>query len=460
MTLRPYQENLSLSIRKLLAKHKRVILQSDTGTGKTLLSTDLVDRACDKDFTTVFLADRDKLLEQTVTHFNRADISCQLITKETKTILKSKVYVGMVESFYRRYVKGWFKDCGIKLFILDEAHIGNYYKLLELIPEDVFVIALTATPVASSKNHPLSKYYKGITCGPYTSWFIENKYLVPSIDIGSDKILNLSVVAGEFSAESQMQQFKENDLDAKMFELWKKHASNLQTIVYNVNIEHNDQIYEMFRSAGYDVGKISSKDSKEDRDYAIQAYESGRYQILCNVGILTKGYDSPATRCIVGNFSTTSLSKWRQVVGRGGRPFPGKDNFITIDMGNNIPLHGSFNDNIDWEGVFLDDKRDKNFKIKKNYKLCPVCYAYVTNVHIGVCGVCLAPFKIKDLLLIEEVMPPEIADKTPEEMSLKELYIYAKFKGYKSGWAWITHLANIGRKQRQQKYDNIKNTGY
>ena len=425
-------------------------------SGKTAIATHLVDRASIKDLTTVFLCDRQELIEQTVKHFHKVGISCQLITKDTKQIVKSKVYVGMIESFYRRYVKKWFDSVKIDLFILDEAHIGNYYKLLDMVPQETRVIALTATPVASSKNHQMSKYYDNIACGPTTDWLIEGGFLVPSLDIGSEKILNLSQIGGEFSSESQMKEFQENDLDEKMFALWKQHASDRQTIVYNINIAHNNKVYEMFHRYGYDVGKISSDDDVDDRKEVIQQYQSGRFQILCNVGILTKGYDSPETSCIVANFSTASLSKWRQVVGRGGRPFPDKRNFITIDMGNNIPLHGSFNDVIDWAGVFWNDSRDKNFKIKKKIKLCPLCYAYITNIHIEACPVCQSKISIRNLIDMEEMMPPEIADKKPEDMTLKELYAYAKFKQYKKGWAWNMNLANIARRQQEQRMKRIQ----
>lgn len=455
MILRSYQQELSKDIRRMLKDHKRSILQLSTGGGKTCISTHIVDRACLKDFTTVFLCDREKLIEQTVKHFHQIGISCQLITKETKTILKSKVYVGMVESFYRRYSKGWFKDIPINLFILDEAHIGNYNKLLEIIPEETMVIGLTATPVASSKNYQMSKFYGNIVCGPSTEWLIQNGFLVPSIDIGSETILQLSQLAGEFSTESQIKEFTEHELNEKMFELWKKHAIDRQTIVYNINIEHNDNVFQMFEDAGYDVGRITSDHSKEDKEETMRLYESGRYQILCNVGILAKGYDSPETGCIVANFSTASLSKWMQAVGRGGRPFPGKRNFITIDMGNNIPLHGSFNDVIDWAGVFWDDRRDKNFKIKKKLKLCPLCYGYITNIHIEACPVCDSKIAIKNLIDMQDVMPPEIEGKEPRDMTLKELYVYAKYKGYKSGYAWNQNLANIARRQQEQRFTRL-----
>lgn len=449
MKLREYQQALSLDARRALARNNSIILQLTTGGGKTRIATDFVERASGRGVTTAFLADREEILEQTVKHFTALGIECQVITAKTKVIYKSKVYVGMVESFFRRFSKGLFNGIDIGLFIFDEAHVGNYYKLIKELKNDPWIIGLTATPVASSKNNPLKNYYKDIVCGPSTRWLIDNGFLVPSIDIGSDKLLDLKTLAGEFSSESQMSEFKLNNVNDKMFMLWKKHASSRQTIVYNINIDHNNEVFEMFDSMGYDVAAVSSETPEDERKEKLKLYEKGDIQILCNVGILTKGYDSPETSCIVANFSTQSLSKWYQVTGRGGRPCEGKNNFITIDMGNNLLLHGSYNDSIDWSKIFEDETRDRNFKIKLNPKLCNVCYAYLFNIHVPECHVCGNKINVKELIKLERLIPDEIKDKSPDDMTLNELQMYAKYKGYKAGYAWTLHMKNIARRKKK-----------
>lgn len=450
MQLRKYQEELSYLTRKALGENNRVIMQGVTGMGKSRIFTDFVERTCAKRLTTVVLADRKEILEQILGYFNKFNITCQLVTSETKTIFKSQVYLCMVESFYRRYSKGWFDGIKIDLLIADEAHTANYNKVIDALPKETMVIGPTATPVASSKNHPLNKYYKSIVCGPSVQWLIENKYLVPSIDIGFNKLLDLKVMAGEFSAPSQKEQWRLLDIDNHMFKLWNQHAKNKQTIVYNRTIEHNEIVKKIFEDAGIDVGAISSKTPDDERELILDRYKHGRYQVLCNVGILTKGYDSPQTSCIVANFSTASTSKWFQTIGRGARPYEGKDNFIVLDLGNNILLHGSYGDNVDWEAIFKDEKRDRNFKVKKKPKLCNVCYAYLFNIHIPRCPVCDNLIIAKELIELEDQIPDEIKEKNPDDMNMKELVQYCKFKGYKTGFAWKYNLRNIARKQKQK----------
>ena len=62
--------------------------------------------------------------------------------------------------------------------------------------------------------------------------------------------------------------------------------------------------------------------------------------ILVNVGIATTGYDYPPTQTVILNKKTKSLALYLQMLGRGSRPFKGKEYFNVIDMGSNIIEHG------------------------------------------------------------------------------------------------------------------------
>lgn len=448
--LRDYQEESSLSTRRELSKSKSVILCLPTGAGKTVIAKDFVEKASSKNIISVFLADREELIEQTVQTFISHGVDCQAVTAKTQSIYKTNVYVCMAETFYRRLSAGWFNNINIGLIILDEAHTGLYFKIIEFLTKrnpNIFIIGLTATPISSNKNYPLSKYYKSIVTGPSIPELIERGFLCKSIDIGHNEILEIKVRNREFAPESQIEQFSIHNIDRKMIELWKKHARDRQTIVYNINIEHNDKVIKLFEELDVYVCGVTAETPKDERQEIIRKFKNGDYQILCNVGVLTKGFDSRQTSCIVVNRRTSSISLWYQMVGRGGRPFDGKDNFITIDMGNNLLYHGSYNEEIDWKFLFENDQRDKNFKIKKKPKLCPVCSAYIYNFYIKTCPVCLKEINLKNLVNLEDSMPKHLIDKKIEDMGLKDLQLYAKYKGYKHGWAWINHLNNMKRKK-------------
>ena len=63
---------------------------------------------------------------------------------------------------------------------------------------------------------------------------------------------------------------------------------------------------------------------------------------LCNVNVLTTGFDAPNVDCVVLLRPTNSAGLLVQMVGRGFRlsPETGKKNCLVLDYGDNILRHG------------------------------------------------------------------------------------------------------------------------
>ena len=448
MKLRDYQEDLSLQTRQSLLDYRKVLLCSPTGSGKTVIAADIFLRASKKGIKPVFLTDRIEIAKKTAETFREWGLNVQLITADTTVIYKADCYIAMVETFYRRVLSGRFPKDKIKLLFCDEAHMAVFNKVIELFP-NAYICGLTATPVSSSFN--MKKVYDKIIMGNDTPTLIENNYLVPSIDIGQEHILDLKYERGEFSAVSQRSQFKKYSIDEKFIELWKLHAKDRSTIVYNIDIEHNNKMGLMFNNIGVTNCVIDSKMDDKDRERLITDYNKGNIQVMLNVGVATKGFDSPITSCIGYNRSTASMSNWFQAIGRGGRLYKDKSNFITIDTGNNIIRHGSFNETVDWKYLFDNPDEDIKKQNKIPKKLCNVCFAYVRNVYLPNCVVCGSNIVIKNLISLESQMPIDISNKLPRDMTFQELLVYQKFKGFKNGWAFFQHGINNKRKWNQQQ---------
>lgn len=89
---------------------------------------------------------------------------------------------------------------------------------------------------------------------------------------------------------------------------------------------------------------VTAESSPKERDRIIGGFRSGRIPVVCNVGILTTGFDYPELEAVVMARPTMSLALWYQVVGRGIRPHPGKDHTVIVDMGDNLPVFGKVED--------------------------------------------------------------------------------------------------------------------
>lgn len=450
-TEREYQTKLQLDIRKLLVKHKRIIAYLPTGGGKTVVARRLIEAAVKKGLKVAFLCDRIELITQAYRQFSSEGLSIQIIDSFAKNIYKCDVYIGMVESFFRRLIKGVIPP--LDLLLIDECHTGSFFKVIQSEWTKVNnprIVGFTATPISSQANLPLNKLFDNIIIGATVEELVSLGYLMPAIEVGHDELLEFQMDKGDFSIKSQFETFRSHGINQQMFQRWKRHASDRKTICFNVNKEHNRDICELFNNNGISALTVDSDDNYDDRVRKIELYRDDLVQVLCNVGIATKGFDDPQTDCTVANFSTTSLSKWIQCIGRSGRPFPGKKDHIIIDMGNNVLRHGGYcnpNAPIDWEYIFRNEDRARNFSVKKTYKLCPKCYTYYQIKFLDTCEMCGNDFRVNPMVTPESQLP-ETLRKPTSEMSYTELHQYAKATGKKSGWAFYQNQLN--RKNKGQ----------
>lgn len=70
----------------------------------------------------------------------------------------------------------------------------------------------------------------------------------------------------------------------------------------------------------------------EKRRAILDAFRAGQFLVVTNVAILTEGYDDPGITCILRARPTCSGLLYTQIVGRGVRPAPAKDDCLVIDI--------------------------------------------------------------------------------------------------------------------------------
>jgi superfamily II DNA or RNA helicase len=80
---------------------------------------------------------------------------------------------------------------------------------------------------------------------------------------------------------------------------------------------------QAFADAGINAGVIHGDMPKWERGETLAAYERGDLQVLVNAMVLTRGWDSPRTKCVIVGRPTKSRSLFVQMAGRGLRPVPG-----------------------------------------------------------------------------------------------------------------------------------------
>lgn len=392
MILREYQQKMISNLAKSLKENKHIVGQLATGGGKTVIFSSICQRyLSNNEQSILILVHRKELLVQTRnTLFVMHGISATIITAGTKYIPPSKVYVAMVESAHRRVER----ISNIGLVIIDECHIATFNKMLTHF-ENQYIIGFTATPISSNKKIPLNVYYKDIVCGVDIPELISQEYLCQNITRAPKVLIDrskLKVKGSDFDDKIMSETFSRSKYVSNTIDAYKKWALHTKTIIFNVDIVHSIKVRDAFVESGFHCKHFDGTTPKEQRSQILKWFKNTPNAILCNVGLLTTGFDEPTIQNVIINKATMSMPLWLQMCGRGGRIID--DNFIDqkqheyeyqlfykkhfgiIDMGANALTHGDWCDSRNWNQVFHNPPKTKGEGIAP-MKICPKCQGMV-----------------------------------------------------------------------------------
>ncbi len=464
MGLRSYQQNgKDLARYQFSIGKKRVLLCIPTGGGKTVTFADMARDAVLNNIPVMVVVDRKELLEQAKDKLIEYGLQPQIITAGRGVRLGKNCYVATVQTLMRRS----FPEVG--LIIIDEAHKQIFDKLYDLpeYKESYFILA-TATPKRTGKMRQMSSFCDVIVEPVTITELISMGFLVPAITFGAKMDTSKIKTKGDdFDITALYDAFNKATLYAGVVEKYKKYADGTKAIVFCVNVEHSKNTVIAFNNAGYNAIHVDGNTSKHERESILKAFKMGVYTHICNVGILTTGFDEWTIETVIINLATKSLSLFLQMAGRGSRITPQqfqdiagylqKTHFNLIDMGGNIYNHGFWES----ERVWLLDHKTKEaldaapvkecdeFEKDINGKLGCGALTHLSDVKCKSCG-WLFPVKEKsgpkevefEQLENYDFLPPEFIGKSWGIMTIPELETVAKLKGYKQGWIITQILLN------------------
>ena len=487
--LRPYQLNSVSQLREAYRKHLRVLLVMPTGSGKTVVFSQICASAIERGKCTLILTDRTEIFSQTIKTMANHEIPvCRIDASNRSIATGANLFIGMVESFKRRMSK--FAEAAVKfdLIIVDEAHKNAYNKVFEAYPE-VKALGCTATPVSKT----LHKYYTEMVCPVDIPELIQDGFLATcrGFEMQDDFSDLVKDSAGEFTEQSQFSHFNNTKLYTGLIEQYIARCADRKTLIFCVNIEHVTNTVAAFMEAGIKAHGITSETKKEEREWILREFRGGSFPVLVNANILIAGYDEPSIDCIIVNRATSSLPLWLQAAGRGSRPHPGKENFLLIDFGGNFTRHGLWNEPRAWS---LDPPKKRSRTLgAAPIKTCKICESLVP-AQARVCEFCghvfeptaaeLASGKLIEVTnqrraaiegkYISELTIPELIELERTKLA-KASYIwrvirakgadhitaYAKIRGYKDGWLYrqleTLHEETLGGAKVQFADKKIKN---
>lgn len=359
-TLYDYQEEDLQAIFKCLDESPsdfNLLYQLPTGGGKTVVFSEIARRYIRKhNKKVVVLTHRIELSNQTSQMLKGFGVKNKIINSEVKEFSdqdKYMCFVAMVETLNNRLQDDKIKINDIGLVIIDEAHYNSFRKLFKYFKNSI-ILGVTATPLSSNIKLPMKDHYQKLIVGDSITSLIGKEFLAKANMYNYDvslKSLKLGI-NGDYTVKSSDELYGNQSMLSKLVDAYEEIAKGTKTLIFNNGINTSLSVYETFKKAGYNIRHLDNKNSAAERRDILQWFSNTPDAILTSVSILTTGFDEPTVETIILNRATKSLTLYFQMIGRGSRILPTKNEFTVVDLGNNVARFGLWDAPIDWQEIF------------------------------------------------------------------------------------------------------------
>lgn len=408
---RYYQRNaINRTVEAVARGQERLLLVMATGTGKTYTAFQIVYRLLKSGMKrkVLYLADRNILVDQSIQQdfapLEKTIHKINFAKDDPVTITSHEVYFSLyqqlaggedkddedsAEETVSRFEKLFSKDF-FDLIIVDECHRGsakkdsNWRKILEYF-SSATQIGMTATPKETKYISNIDYFGEPV----YTYSLkegIEDGFLAPF------KVINVQTDISEgwrprkgqldkFGNEIEDRIYTNSDFDYniviedRIYEVAKEITDYLKctdrmqkTIVFCANEAHAENMRVALNNLNADMCKdnpdyvvrITGSDAygKSKLDYFISV--SAPYPVIATTSkLLSTGADCKMTKLIVLDEMISSMTEFKQIIGRGTRlrEREGKTHFVVMDFRNVTRLFAD----PDWDGpIEMDEGFDPN----------------------------------------------------------------------------------------------------
>jgi superfamily II DNA or RNA helicase len=332
MNLRPYQQEAVEGVRKSWRDFDRVLGVAPTGSGKTIIFADIVEQR-KNDGGVLILAHRDELIEQALNKLQKArNLFAAKEKAADRASLDSGVVVASVQTLARQQRLERFSDTHFQTVIVDEAHhaLANTYQKILGYFRGSKILGVTATPDCGDARY-LGQFFEDIAFEISLIELIRAGYLCPikvrTVPVSID-ISNVSTRIGDFSDEELGGALE--PLLEQLAEAITTYAKGRKTLIFVPLIRIADQFAEILCRHGFAAEMICGTCS--DRAEKLVRFNKGETELLVNAMLLTEGFDEPSINCVICLRPTKIRSLYAQMVGRGTRIHPGKENLLLLDF--------------------------------------------------------------------------------------------------------------------------------
>ncbi len=399
LTLRPYQQQAVDAVyQHLRARDDNPVVVIPTGGGKTpVMATICRDAVQTWNGRVLILAHVKELLQQSVDKLKQvcSDLPVGVYSAGLKRRdTEHAVIVAGIQSVYKRACELDAFD----LILVDECHLipaegeGMYRQFLSetrVLNPQVRVVGFTATPFRLDAG-PICRddhFLNAVCYDVGVRQLIADGFLSPLISkagIAKTDTSQWHVRAGEFVASEVEAAMDDAALvEAACAEIAEISRDRHSVLIFASGVQHGRHVCRVLAEKhGIDCGFVCGETPDGERDELLARFrgeQRGLFQhtplkYLCNVNVLTTGFDAPNVDCVVLLRPTLSPGLYYQMVGRGFRLHPGKPNCLVLDYGGNVLRHGPV------DQLQVIEKRGDGTG-EAPAKECPTCRALIAPAY-------------------------------------------------------------------------------
>jgi DNA repair protein RadD len=454
--LRSYQHRMLEESRALLKQGvRRLLIVSPTGSGKTCLVATMIGNASRRGKRCFFNVHRQELLDQSSDTFRACEIPHSFIAANAFHDPRAPVQLASVQTLARRIERVRKPD----LVVWDEAHhvAAKSWASVAAAYPDAIHVGLTATPQRLD-GAGLADHFDAIVLGPTVQTLITDGFLAPYryFEPSTIDTSGLHQRMGDFVTAEAEALVDKPTITGNAIAEYRRHCDGQQGVAFCVSIRHSQHVAAEFNAAGIAAAHIDGSMDRAERRACIEDFRQGRVRMLCNVDLISEGFDLPAMAAAILLRPTQSLALYLQQVGRALRP--GKPWAFVLDHVGNRLRHGLPDDDREWslEGRRKRQGATQAFPVRQ----CPACFATLRGgAAVCPCGHVFEAVPREVVQVAGELAEVDTAAVRKRPVydqdrrgarSVEDLIAYGRTRGMKNpeGWARHVHEARMAKQRR------------
>jgi superfamily II DNA or RNA helicase len=341
-SLRDYQIEAVEAVRNDWANGiTRTAIVLATGLGKTDCIAKLATDHVRDGGKVLALAHRDNLLDQIAERCRMHDpgVSIGRVAAERNQRGRD-ITVAMAPTLARESRRSQLPQPS--LVIVDECHHAAARSYMDILAwagsfDRTPTLGATATLVRGRDKRGsarLGDVWQSCAFDRDTVWAIRHGWLVTPrgkavvldhLDLDAAKVSR-----GDYT-DDELGEMIAQDTD-QIVKAWQEHASERLTVAFTPNVASAEQLAAEFTLAGVSAGLVVGTTPERERNRIYADLEAGIIRVLVNVMVATEGWDCPPVSCVLMARPTRLPGLYAQIVGRGLRLAPGKDDCLVLDV--------------------------------------------------------------------------------------------------------------------------------